>query len=106
MGRAGLGVTRSPVGTAAAVFFQICGWTCQLFAVYTAMRAFGIHSPLPAAGGGLLGMNVVTIFPFWPGNVGLLQVAIAPALAGDGAGHNLGGAHRVGAPAHQAAGGL
>ncbi|MGH3048793.1 MAG: lysylphosphatidylglycerol synthase transmembrane domain-containing protein, partial [Gaiellaceae bacterium] len=71
MGRAGLGVMRSPVGTAAAIFFQICGWFCQLLAVYTAMRAFDIHSPLPAAGVVLLLMNVVTIFPFWPGNVGL-----------------------------------
>ena len=46
-GRAGLAVMRSPVEAAVAIFFQICGWTCQLFAVYTAMRAFDIHAPLP-----------------------------------------------------------
>jgi hypothetical protein len=46
------------------------------------MRAFDIHSPLPAAGVVLLLMNVVTIFPFWPGNIGLVQVAIASALVG------------------------
>jgi hypothetical protein len=54
---------------------------CQLFAVWTAMRAFDIHAPVPAAGVVLLVMNVVTIFPFWPGNVGALQVAIAAPLA-------------------------
>jgi uncharacterized membrane protein YbhN (UPF0104 family) len=53
---------------------------CQIFAVWTAMRAFGIHAPLAAAGVVLLVMNVVTIFPFWPGNVGALQVAIAAPL--------------------------
>src|SRR5207253_10169067 len=33
-----------------------------------------------AAALGLLVMNVVTILPLWPGNVGALQVAIAVAL--------------------------
>ncbi len=84
MGRQGLGVMRSPVGAAGAIFFQVCGWVCQILAVWTAMRAFDIHSPLPAAGVVLLLMNVVTIFPFWPGNVGLVQVAIASALVGYG----------------------
>src|SRR5206468_3899993 len=80
MSRAGLRVMRSPGATALAIFLQIIGWTCQLLAVYTAMRAFDIHAPLPAAGVVLLVMNVVTILPFWPGNVGLVQVAIASAL--------------------------
>ena len=56
------------------------GWVCQLFAVWTAMRAFDIHAPLPAAALVLLLMNVATIFPLWPGNVGLVQVAIATPL--------------------------
>jgi len=81
MARQGLAVMRSPVGAGAAIFFQICGWVCQLFAVWTAMRAFDIHSPLPAAGVVLLLMNVVTIFPFWPGNVGAVQLAIAAPLS-------------------------
>ena len=55
------------------------GWLCQLFAVWAAMRAFDIHVPLPAAGLVLLLMNVATIFPLWPGNVGLLQAAVATA---------------------------
>jgi uncharacterized protein (TIRG00374 family) len=81
MARQGLGVMRSPLGASLAILFQILGWVCQLFAVYTAMRAFHIHAPLPAAAVVLLVMNVVTIFPFWPGNVGALQVAIAAPLA-------------------------
>jgi glycosyltransferase 2 family protein len=106
MGRAGLSVMRSPMGTTAAVFFQICGWACQLFAVYTAMRAFDIHSPLPAAGVVLLLMNVVTIFPFWPGNVGLVQVAIASALAGYGVSYSVGVAYGFGLQAIEASVGI
>jgi len=80
MARQGLGVMRSPVGASVAILFQVSGWLCQLLAVYTAMRAFHIHAPLPAAGLVLLLMNVATIFPLWPGNVGLVQVAIATPL--------------------------
>jgi uncharacterized membrane protein YbhN (UPF0104 family) len=81
MARQGLGVMRSPAGMALAIAFQIAGWVCQLFAVWTAMRAFHIHAPLPAAGVVLLVMNVVTIFPFWPGNIGAVQLAIAAPLS-------------------------
>ena len=54
---------------------------CQLLSVYTAMRRFRIYEPLVAAGLVLLIMNVVTIIPFWPGNIGLVQAAIAVSLA-------------------------
>ena len=80
MARQGLGVMRSPVGATIAILFQIAGWVCQLLAVWTAMRAFHIHAPLPAAAVVLLLMNVATVFPLWPGNVGLVQVAIATPL--------------------------
>jgi uncharacterized membrane protein YbhN (UPF0104 family) len=106
MARQGLGVMRSPGGAAGAIFFQILGWICQLFAVYTAMRAFDIHSPLPAAGVVLLLMNVVTIFPFWPGNVGLVQVAIASALAGYGVAYGRGIAYGFGLQAIEASVGI
>ena len=56
------------------------GWIWQLLAVYTAMRAFDIHEPLPAAALVLVLMNVATIFPLWPGNVGLVQAAVALPL--------------------------
>jgi uncharacterized protein (TIRG00374 family) len=82
MARHGLGVLHSPLPAAIAALFQCLGWLCQLLAVYTAMRAFHIHAPLPAAGLVLVLMNVATIFPLWPGNVGLVQAAIAlPLLA-------------------------
>jgi uncharacterized membrane protein YbhN (UPF0104 family) len=84
MVRHGLGVLHAPGPAAVAAFFQCSGWLCQFFAVYTAMRAFHIHSPLPAAGLVLLLMNVATLFPLWPGNIGLLQAAIALPLASYG----------------------
>jgi uncharacterized protein (TIRG00374 family) len=80
LARYGLGVMRRPAAAALALLFQLLGWTCQLFAVYTAMRAFGIHEPLPAAGLVLVLMNVATIFPLWPGNVGLVLAAVALPL--------------------------
>lgn len=81
LARYGLAVMRNPGAAALACLFQILGWMCQLFAVYTAMRAFGIHEALPAAGLVLVLMNVATIFPLWPGNVGLVQAAVAIPLA-------------------------
>jgi len=80
LARYGLGVMRAPGAAAFALLFQILGWVCQLFAVYAAMRAFGIHEPLPAAGLVLVLMNVATLFPLWPGNVGLVQAAVALPL--------------------------
>ena len=80
MAQHGLGILHTPGPAAIAAFFQCLGWLCQFFAVYTAMRAFDIHAPLPAAGLVLLLMNVATLFPLWPGNIGLLQAAIALPL--------------------------
>jgi uncharacterized membrane protein YbhN (UPF0104 family) len=80
MGRYGLGVLHAPGPAALAAFFQCIGWFCQLCAVYVALRAFDIHAPAPAAALVLLLMNVATIFPLWPGNIGLLQAAIALPL--------------------------
>jgi hypothetical protein len=56
------------------------------------MLAFHIHAPVPSAGLVLLLMNVVTIFPLWPGNVGLVQQAIAAPLA---ATYGVGYAHAI-----------
>ena len=80
MARYGLAVLRTPIPALLALFFQCMGWLCQLFAVWTAMRAFHIYEPLPAAGLVLVLMNIATILPLWPGNVGLLQAAIALPL--------------------------
>jgi uncharacterized protein (TIRG00374 family) len=80
MGRQGLAVLKEPVPLAGAVLLQCCGWLMQLLAVYAAMQAFDIDAPLPAAGLVLVLMNVATIVPLWPGNVGLVQAAVALPL--------------------------
>ena len=80
MARQGLTVLKEPWALAAAIFLQCLGWLLQLLAVYVMMQAFGIDAPLPAAGLVLVLMNVATILPLWPGNVGLVQAAVALPL--------------------------
>jgi hypothetical protein len=80
MARQGLAVMRAPVPAAAAIFFQTVGWVLQLLAVWAVTEAFDMNVPLPAAAVVLLLMNVATIFPLWPGNIGLLQAAVALPL--------------------------
>jgi glycosyltransferase 2 family protein len=96
MARLGLAVLRSPVAAAVAIFFQCVGWTLQLLAVYTSMRGFGIDAPLSAAALVLLLMNVALIFPLWPGNVGLLQAAVALPLRQYGVAYARGFAYGIG----------
>lgn len=93
MARQGLSVLRSPLPAAAAIVLQCAGWFLQLLAVYVAMRALDIHAPLPAAGLVLLLMNVATIFPLWPGNIGLLQAAVALPLVQYGVAYSNGFAY-------------
>jgi uncharacterized protein (TIRG00374 family) len=104
--RHGLGIMHAPLPAAGAIFFQALGWFCQLLAVYTAMRAFHIHEPMPAAGLVLLLMNVATIFPLWPGNVGLLQAAVALPLVQYGVGYADGFAFGIGLQAIEASVGI
>lgn len=95
MARQGLAVLRAPVPAAAAIFFQVVGWLLQLFAVWIVMKAFDMGTPLPAAGLVLLLMNVATIFPLWPGNIGLLQAAIALPLVQYGVAYGTGFAYAL-----------
>jgi uncharacterized membrane protein YbhN (UPF0104 family) len=104
--RFGLGVMRAPLPAAVAAAYQSLGWLCQLFAVWAAMRAFGIHQPLAVAGVVLLLMNVATIFPLWPGNVGLLQAAIALPLRQYGVAYARGFAFGIGLQAIEASVGV
>jgi uncharacterized protein (TIRG00374 family) len=106
MARFGLGVMKTPWAAARAVFFQGLGWAFQLFAVWTAMRAFHIHEGLPAAGTVLLLMNVATIFPLWPGNVGLVQAAVALPLVRYGVSYARGFAFGIGLQAIEASVGV
>ena len=94
--RVGLAVMSRPLPAALAGSLQFAGWVCQLFAVYAAMRGFGIDEPLVAAGLVLLMMNVVTVVPFWPGNIGLVQAAVAVSLAQYGVAYARGFAFGIG----------
>jgi len=81
MARQGLAVLRTPAAAVAAILLQTVGWILQLLAVWAVTAAFDLDVPLPAAALVLLLMNVATVFPLWPGNVGLLQAAVALPLA-------------------------
>ena len=104
--RIGLAVMRSPAAAATAAFFQFLGWTCQLFAVWSAMRAFHIYESLSAAGLVLVLINVATIFPLWPGNFGLVQIAIALPLVNYGVPYARGVAFGIGLQAIEASVGV
>ena len=82
MARLGLNVMREPVAAVAALP-QTAAWAVQLYAVWATMFAFGLDLPLSAAAVLLL-MNVATIFPLWPGNIGLVQAVVALPLVSYG----------------------
>jgi uncharacterized membrane protein YbhN (UPF0104 family) len=96
MARYGLGVMREPAPAAIAVILQCIGWAFQLFAVWATMRAFDIHVPLHAAALVLLLMNVAMLFPLWPGNIGLVQAAVALPLVSYGVPYARGFAFGIG----------
>jgi len=104
--RFGLGVMRAPVPAATAATFQTLGWMCQLAAVWATMQAFRIHEPFAAAGLVLVLMNVATIFPLWPGNVGLVQAAVAFPLVQYGVAYGRGFAFGIGLQAIEASVGV
>ena len=70
------------------------------------MEAFGIHLPLSAAGLVLVLMNVATIFPLWPGNFGLVQIAVAFPLVNYGVEYAQGVAFGIGLQAIEASVGV
>ena len=106
MARHGLTVLRRPVPAVLALCFQLMGWAAQVFAVWAAFRAFQIDLGVPAAALILLLINVVTILPFWPGNVGLVQAAVAFALLSYGVAYPHGFAYGIGLQAIEASVGV
>jgi uncharacterized protein (TIRG00374 family) len=90
MARLGLNVMREPAAAVAAALLQTAGWAAQLFAVWATMFAFGIEEDMSAAALVLLLMNVATLFPLWPGNVGLLQAVVALPLVSYGVAYSTG----------------
>jgi uncharacterized protein (TIRG00374 family) len=105
MAQRGLWVLKRPRAAAGATFFQLTGWVLQLLAVYTVMRAFSFGT-LPAAALVLLLMNIATVFPLWPGNVGLLQAAIALPLVQYGVDYGTGFAYGLALQAVEASVGI
>jgi uncharacterized protein (TIRG00374 family) len=93
MARQGLAVLRTPGAAVAAGVCQLLGWVLQLLAVWAVTAAFSMDVPLPAAALVLLLMNVATVFPLWPGNVGLLQAAVALPLVPYGVAYGTGFAY-------------
>jgi uncharacterized protein (TIRG00374 family) len=96
MARQGLHVMVQPAAAVAAALLQSTGWFLQLLAVWATMNAFGIEVDLAAAGLVLLLMNVATIFPLWPGNIGLLQAVVALPLVSYGVAYSTGLAFGLG----------
>ena len=96
MAQRGLHVMREPKAAVLAAFLQTAGWFVQLLAVWAMMKAFGIGAPLSAAAVVLLLMNVATIFPLWPGNIGLLQAVVALPLVSYGVAYPTGLAFGLG----------
>ena len=70
------------------------------------MRAFEIDAPLDAAALVLLRMNVATVFPLWPGNIGRLQAAVALPLVSYGVAYARGFAYGLGLQMVEAAVGV
>jgi uncharacterized protein (TIRG00374 family) len=95
MARQGLSVLKAPVPLAGAIVLQCLGWLMQLLAVFVAMQAFGMDAPLPAAGLVLVLMNIATIVPLWPGNIGLVQAAVAFPLRNYGVAYPVGFAYGI-----------
>ena len=71
-----------------------------------AMRGFDIRLPIAAAGLVLVLMNIATIFPLWPGNVGLVQAAVALPLVSYGVAYGHGFAYGIGLQAVEASVGI
>ena len=103
MARQGLAVLRRPVPAVAAFSLQLAAWSAQLVAVWVAFRAFQIEAPLTAAALVLVMMNLALLFPLWPGNVGLVQAAVALPLLAYGVSYPHGFAFGIGVQAIEAA---
>lgn len=104
--RYGLNVLREPVAAFEALTFQFLAWAAQFFAVWACFHAFGIEEGFEAVGLVFLIMNVVTVFPFWPGNVGLVQAAVALVLLRYGVDYAHGFAFGIGLQAIEAGVGI
>ena len=106
MAEHGLAVLKRPVPATAALLFQVLGWTAQLFAVWASFKAFRIEASIPAAALVLILVNLAMVFPLWPGNVGLVQAAVALPLLSYGVAYPHGFAFGIGLQAIEASVGV
>jgi uncharacterized membrane protein YbhN (UPF0104 family) len=106
MARSGLTVLHRPAAAILALLFQLLGWATQLAAVWATFRAFGIDGSVPTAALVLVLINLVMVFPLWPGNVGLVQAAVALSLLSYGVGYARGFAFGIGLQAIEASVGV
>jgi phosphatidylinositol alpha-mannosyltransferase len=94
--RTGLAILRAPRAMTTATLLQIAGWAVEVVAAWAALEAFGINESWAIAGLVVLVTNAATLVPFWPGNVGILQVAVALALEPAGVPYEIGIAYGIG----------
>ena len=106
LARQGLTVLKRPLPAVGAMVLQLFGWVAQLFAVWAMFLAFDISETLVTAALVLVIMNLVAVFPLWPGNIGLVQAAIALTLLPYGVSYGHGFAFGIGLQAVEAAVGV
>ena len=98
---------RAPVAAATAAAFPVReAGSASCSRCGRRWRAFDIHLPIAAAGLVLVLMNVATIFPLWPGNFGLVQIAVAFPLTNYGVEYAHGVAFGIGLQAIEASVGV
>jgi peptidoglycan-N-acetylglucosamine deacetylase len=73
-------VLRRPRTAAWALAAGLLSWAAQIGGIYAALSAADIRATIGTAGLIFLVSTLVQLFPFWPGNVGLFQAAVAQVL--------------------------
>ena len=73
-------VLRRPRSAAWAMAAGLASWAAQIGGIYAALTAADIHATIGMAGLVFLVSTLVQLFPFWPGNIGLFQAAVAQVL--------------------------
>jgi len=73
-------VLRRPRTAAGALAAGLASWAAQIAGIYAALHAADIEPSIGMAGLVFLVSTLVQLFPFWPGNVGLFQAAVAQVL--------------------------
>ena len=78
--RSGLRVFRDPRRGPAAAGSQFAAWSLQLAACYVLFAALGLEQGIGAAAAVLFAVNVTSVVPATPSNVGVFQLAVISVL--------------------------